>query len=1178
MPYTKQNFPDAIEDLPAGAKDIWIATYNSAYDNWDKDKTKQDREGYAFAVAWAAVKKQYHQDKDGKWVKNEALGQDKGVGGTTLKGSNEVNKMQTIKESINTKIEQIKNEVGKRNAKVDEERLKKIQELVSELLADAKAENETKLQEIEKELNEWWGDISGSYEEKKSKIQDTLQKQAKSTYVEALFDDYVICSRYDDLFGQTEYFKVNYTIAPDGTIELTEPVKVEMVTVIKEINEKKGLLWLNEQGGYSEEEREKLEKAREERSKKYKIGIKEGGNLTKPGQYADVSDDEFADPVNYRYPLDTEAHARNAKVRFASADNREAGGYTKEEQQIIWERIVRAELKFGIEVTYNPDEPFDRSLPEEVKKKMKGYEKKTETIQIKPHRLDETLRFKVDILNEVVDKKGEIVEVKAKIDVVQKAGIVNENNRIYPIEVLKPEVNRLSELAKLGGAVMCANHPDNDNNAFSGRDVVAKINEIVISDDGIVSIPSLTFVGTQAGKDYIALAKAGVMLETSQRAMGTSTTKKLNGKPVEFVESLQISGFDLFPFGQVSVKDPDNKVILIETKDKKEMIKMELTQEQLDEIIQKQVNESLKVKEDELKKQSESVQKILDEKRVEDERKKNEQAVKEKIAESDFKFSRFNEKQQQVILEGLDYSGTIENVNKRLDEKIKMMDTAIASAKLEARGYGGIGRGYVSVGNTGVGERIGRLNEELNRQLSNTDKSPVSEAAKDKIKPILEQFDRMYHLELKNEETVAANIFTPTSYARVVIEQILPRITALEVCNIHTMTGLIDTISVNKYSADFDADVSAIEVGEGADLIETGILVTPYTLYATAKKMRTKITYEAMLSAKAAGNINAEAANLAAIAEDVRRRVDRKLWGVMVAMSNCYSTVKVTTAESLVQVGATKAYQAANAGWIEKEYIKKENTTTNLRTAQLVDVGTDATSTLQKVEVIDSSATPKTLVRGYLKADGTVKTSAGADADYYVRYADGQIVIADNPVTAGLTPPYKAKYTYTKNAKVFRVNDTALGNTLADRLTVGRDLTAQVKALVRNRYWTTTFCGMSEEFAEKISAAKEFTSAGLIPAGPDKVSAENFAVTWAGLPITQASAISEAISSAYPVNQMVIGQKGACVYGTFDALSFDGPTATEKAQTYYVAKQSSAEDVPVAAQLATLMLAHYRTE
>ncbi|MEW6171144.1 MAG: ChaB family protein, partial [Candidatus Omnitrophota bacterium] len=540
MPYSARNYPSAIEDLPIGARDIWIATYNNAYDNWDKDKTKQDREGYAFAVAWAAVKKSYHKDKNDNWIKNEI---------------SEVTKMQTLEENINIKIEQIKNEVGKRNAKADEERLKKIQDLVAELLADAKAENEVELQSIEKELNEWWGNILGSYEDKKNKIQEALQKQAKNTYIEALFDDYVICSRYDDLFGQTEYFKVNYTINADGTIELTEPVKVEMITVIKEINEKKkDILWLNEQGGYDEKERERLGKEQETRSKKYKIGIKEGGNLTKPGQYADVSDDEFADPVNYRYPLDTETHARNAKVRFASADNREAGGYTKEEQQVVWERITRAEIKFGIEVTYNADEPLDKALPEELKKKMKGYEKKTETIQqIKPHRLDETLRFKVDILNEVVDKKGEMVEVKAKIDVVQKAGVINENNRIYPIEVLKPEVNRLNEIAKWGGVVMCANHPDNESNSFSGRDVVAKINEIIISDNGIVSIPSLTFVGTQAGKDYIALAKAGVMLETSQRAMGTSTTKKVNGKPVEFVESLQISGFDLFPFGQVSV-------------------------------------------------------------------------------------------------------------------------------------------------------------------------------------------------------------------------------------------------------------------------------------------------------------------------------------------------------------------------------------------------------------------------------------------------------------------------------------------------------------------------------------------------------------------------------------------------------------------------------------------------
>ncbi len=86
-------------------------------------------------------------------------------------------------------------------------------------------------------------------------------------------------------------------------------------------------------------------KAQEARAKKYGIGIKDGGNVTKPGKYAELSDDDFADPTNYSYPLDTKAHADNAASRFGDADNRAV--YTKEEQGIIDKRIAAAQKKFG---------------------------------------------------------------------------------------------------------------------------------------------------------------------------------------------------------------------------------------------------------------------------------------------------------------------------------------------------------------------------------------------------------------------------------------------------------------------------------------------------------------------------------------------------------------------------------------------------------------------------------------------------------------------------------------------------------------------------------------------------------------------------------------------------------------------------------------------------------------
>lgn len=86
-------------------------------------------------------------------------------------------------------------------------------------------------------------------------------------------------------------------------------------------------------------------KAQEARSKKYDIGIKDGGNVTKPSKYANLSDADFADPVNYSYPIDTKAHADNAASRFGDPDNRAV--YTKSEQTIIDKRIAAAQKSFG---------------------------------------------------------------------------------------------------------------------------------------------------------------------------------------------------------------------------------------------------------------------------------------------------------------------------------------------------------------------------------------------------------------------------------------------------------------------------------------------------------------------------------------------------------------------------------------------------------------------------------------------------------------------------------------------------------------------------------------------------------------------------------------------------------------------------------------------------------------
>ncbi len=62
-------------------------------------------------------------------------------------------------------------------------------------------------------------------------------------------------------------------------------------------------------------------------------------------KYGDV---EFADPVNNKYPIDTEEHVRAAWSYIHQKDN--AAKYDKDEVETIKSRIRKAAKKFDIEL------------------------------------------------------------------------------------------------------------------------------------------------------------------------------------------------------------------------------------------------------------------------------------------------------------------------------------------------------------------------------------------------------------------------------------------------------------------------------------------------------------------------------------------------------------------------------------------------------------------------------------------------------------------------------------------------------------------------------------------------------------------------------------------------------------------------------------------------------------
>lgn len=73
MPYDSvKDLPDSVKDnLPMHAQEIYKEAYNSA---WDEYKDPGDRRGdasreeTAHRIAWAAVKKKYEKNAQGRWV------------------------------------------------------------------------------------------------------------------------------------------------------------------------------------------------------------------------------------------------------------------------------------------------------------------------------------------------------------------------------------------------------------------------------------------------------------------------------------------------------------------------------------------------------------------------------------------------------------------------------------------------------------------------------------------------------------------------------------------------------------------------------------------------------------------------------------------------------------------------------------------------------------------------------------------------------------------------------------------------------------------------------------------------------------------------------------------------------------------------------------------------------
>lgn len=153
------------------------------------------------------------------------------------------------------------------------------------------------------------------------------------------------------------------------------------------------------------------------RSRKYEIEALDGAGerLTfAPGYPTDL--DQYGDPANLLYPVDSVEQAKNARVLFKQS----ADVYSQDDsRRMVHKRIVEAELRLGVKPAFDPEDPLDKLLPAEVTDRLtKGSGDDLDVLKMDVEILkagsdDERYVLGFVLRKDTVDKQKDIYDAKA---------------------------------------------------------------------------------------------------------------------------------------------------------------------------------------------------------------------------------------------------------------------------------------------------------------------------------------------------------------------------------------------------------------------------------------------------------------------------------------------------------------------------------------------------------------------------------------------------------------------------------------------------------------------------------------------------------------------------------------------------------------------------------------------
>jgi hypothetical protein len=240
--------------------------------------------------------------------------------------------------------------------------------------------------------------VGESFEERIDKIDTALRQFTlpgktdylqQKYYLRQTFAEEIVLKDNED----GNYYRIRYTISSEGQVSFNF---TEKVRVTQEYVDAHSLAAADDAA----------KKAQEARSRKYGISIRKDGNITKPSEYSSISDSEFADPVNYAYPID-KAHIL-AAIRYWGKPKNKAK-YDSKSQGVITRRIQAAAKRHGVGTAKDKNGGESTMELSELKEQFVGLEPADQALAA-----FETVETLLREFEDLKDKHDELLEEKER--------------------------------------------------------------------------------------------------------------------------------------------------------------------------------------------------------------------------------------------------------------------------------------------------------------------------------------------------------------------------------------------------------------------------------------------------------------------------------------------------------------------------------------------------------------------------------------------------------------------------------------------------------------------------------------------------------------------------------------------------------------------------------------------